>query len=60
MEFIPFIVDIYGGIGEQAKKWLGELAKVAARRNMVDIISRDITPDTGAGKFDGSSSSGIT
>ena len=23
VEFIPFIVDVYGGIGEQAKKWLG-------------------------------------
>ena len=21
VEFIPFIVDVYGGIGEQAKKW---------------------------------------
>ena len=30
VEFIPFIVDVYGGIGEQAKKWLGELAKVAS------------------------------
>ena len=51
VEFIPFIVDVYGGIGEQAKKWLGELAKVAARRNMVDIIGRDITPDTWQGQF---------
>ena len=51
VEFIPFIVDVYGGIGEQAKKWLGELARVAARRNMVDIISRDITPDTWQGQF---------
>ena len=51
LEFIPFLVDVYGGIGEQAKKWLGELARVATRRNMVDIISRDITPDTWQGQF---------
>ena len=24
VEFIPFIADVYGGIGEQAKKWLGQ------------------------------------
>ena len=51
MEFIPFVVDVYGGIGEQAKEWLGEIAKAAALRNMADIVSRDITPTTWQGQF---------
>ena len=51
VEFIPFVVDVYGGIGEQAKKWLGEIAKAAALRNMMDIVSRDTTPDTWQGQF---------
>ena len=49
--FVPFIVDIYGGIGGQAKEWLGEIAKAAAIRNMVEIDSRDITPATWQGQY---------
>ena len=48
MDFIPFMVDVYG-IGEEAKEWLGEIAKAAALRNM--HVSRDITPDTWQGQF---------
>ena len=51
IEFIPFIVDVYGGIGEQAKKWLGQIARAAAIRNMVDIGSRGITPATWQGQY---------
>ena len=49
--FVPFIIDIYGGIGGQAKEWLGEIAKAAAIRNMVEIDSRDITPATWQGQY---------
>jgi len=51
IEFIPFIVDVYGGIGEQAKNWLGQIARAAAIRNMVDINSRGITPATWQGQY---------
>ena len=51
MEFIPFVVDVYGGIGERAKEWLGEIAKAAALRNMADRVNRDITPTTWQGQF---------
>ena len=51
VSFIPFIIDTYGGIGKQAKEWLGEIAKAAATRNMVEIDSRDITPATWQGQY---------
>ena len=34
VELIPFVVDVYGGIGKQAKEWLGDVAKAAALRNL--------------------------
>ena len=37
VQFIPFVVDTFGGLGKQAKDWLGKVAVEGARRKAAYI-----------------------
>ena len=37
VQFIPFVVDTFGGLGKQAKDWLGKVAVEGARRKVAYI-----------------------